>query len=68
MIARLDDHHYAFLVDALEDVAEHVRLPLAAGVVAGSGVGSAGLIERDGEPLPSVDFAALVPAALDVAA
>jgi purine-binding chemotaxis protein CheW len=63
IIARLDGHHYAFLVDSLEDVASFVRLAAATAPTAGQGWGAAaaGLIERDGEPLLVLDLAALIP-------
>ena len=63
VIIWIDGHHYAVLVEALEDVCEYARLPLSRGLVLGSGwtmIGT-GLIERDGEPLLIVDLAALVP-------
>ncbi len=63
VIIWIDGHHYAVLVEALEDVREFVRLPLSRGLVLGAGwatIGT-GLIERDGEPLLIVDLAALVP-------
>ena len=63
VIIWIDGHHYAVLVQALEDVREFVRLPLSRGLVLGGGwtaIGT-GLIERDGEPLLIVDLAALVP-------
>lgn len=62
VIARIDGHHYAFLVDSLEDVAPFQRQPLATG---GEGLG---VIERDGEPLLIIDPATLVPGALPAAA
>lgn len=63
VISWIDGHHYAVLVEALEDVCEFVRKPLSRGLVLGAGwttIGT-GLIERDGEPLLIVDLAALVP-------
>jgi purine-binding chemotaxis protein CheW len=63
IITRLDGHHYAILVDALEDVAPFDRLPMAVGLTLEPGwraVGR-GLIERDGEPVLAIDLAALVP-------
>lgn len=63
VIARIAEHPYAFLVDSLEDVAAYRRLPHVAGVVPAQGWGTAtsGLIGRDGEPLPVIDLATLVP-------
>jgi purine-binding chemotaxis protein CheW len=63
VITRVDGHHYAMLVDALDDVAPFDLLPLAGGVTldrvwrrAGRGV-----VERDGEPILAIDLACLVP-------
>lgn len=63
VIARIDGHHYAFLVDSLEDVAPHERLPMTAGASLGAGWAceGRGIVDRDGEPLLIVDIAALVP-------
>ena len=64
VIARLDGHHYAFLVDALEDVAPFERLPMPVGQAdRGWSSASAGVVVRGGEPLMVLDLAALVPAA-----
>ncbi|USU12988.1 chemotaxis protein CheW [Sphingomonadaceae bacterium OTU29THOMA1] len=63
VITRVDGHHYAILVDSLEDVALFERQPLSSGLALDRGwqaVGT-GLIERDGEPMLIVDLAALVP-------
>jgi len=63
VITRLDGHHYAVLVDSLDDVAPFERQPLSLGLSLDRGwanVGS-GLVERDGEPLLVVDLAKLVP-------
>lgn len=63
VITPVDGHHYAMLVDALDDVAPFVPQPLAAGVPL-SGMwqqAGRGLIERDGEPILTIDLAALVP-------
>ena len=62
VITRVDGHHYAVLVDALEDVAPFVRQPLA-GLRVGTGWAGAGtaLIERDGEPVLVLDLTRLVP-------
>ena len=60
-----DGHHYALLVDALEDVAVFQVQPLANGVAldaAWAGI-ARGLVERDGEPVLAVDLAALIPLA-----
>jgi purine-binding chemotaxis protein CheW len=63
VITRVDGHHYAILVDSLEDVALFERQPLSSGLALDRGWASAGvgLVERDGEPLLILDLAALVP-------
>ena len=63
VITLVDGHHYAMLVDALDDVAPFDLLPLEAGVgldAAWRGAGR-GLVERDGEPILAIDLAGLVP-------
>ncbi|WP_066720393.1 chemotaxis protein CheW [Sphingomonas pituitosa] len=64
VITQIDGHHYAMLVDTLEDVAPFELRPLASGIaLEGSWRDAArGLVERDGEPILVVDLAALVPA------
>ena len=63
VIAQIDGHHYAFLVDALEDIAPFERHPLSAGLALDGGwdAAAAGIVERDGEPLLVIDLRALVP-------
>lgn len=63
IITRIDGHHYAVLVDALEDVTVLDHLPLSPGVTLDRGWAAvgAGMVERDGEPLLVVDLAALIP-------
>ena len=63
IIAQIDGHHYAFLVDALEDVAPYRRQPLlfVPGPGGGWDLAAVGMIERDGEPLLVLDLAVLVP-------
>jgi len=65
VITRIDGHHYAILVDSLEDVASFERLPLSAGLALDRGWGAAGtgLVERDGEPMLVIDLARLIPVA-----
>ena len=63
VITHVEGHHYALLVDALEDVAPFDLLPLAHGVTldpAWRGAGR-GIVERDGEPILAIDLASLVP-------
>ncbi|NYD90757.1 chemotaxis protein CheW [Sphingomonas melonis] len=63
VITRIDGHHYAILVDELEDVSVFDRQPLSPGLALDHGWAQAGvgLVERDGEPLLIIDLAALVP-------
>lgn len=63
VITLVEGHHYALLVDALDDVAPFDLLPLAGGValdVAWRRAGR-GIVERDGEPILAIDLASLVP-------
>jgi purine-binding chemotaxis protein CheW len=63
VITIVDGHHYAMLVDSLEDVAPFDLIPLSAGIVLDSGwlrVGR-GIIERDGEPILAIELNALIP-------
>lgn len=63
IVSQIDGHHYAFAVDALEDVAEFEPQPLAAGVGAGARwTGHAdATIERAGEPALIIELAEIVP-------
>lgn len=63
VITRVDGHHYALLVDALDDVAPFALQPLASGVPLSEAWQRAGhgLVERDGEPILAIDLTALVP-------
>lgn len=62
IVARVDGHAYAVLVEALEDVAEYDVLPLPTGIAlrgwAGAGTG---MIDRGGEPVLVVDLTRLLP-------
>jgi purine-binding chemotaxis protein CheW len=63
VITLVEGHHYALLVDALDDVAPFDLLPLGGGValdVAWRRAGR-GIVERDGEPILAIDLASLVP-------
>lgn len=64
VITQIDGHHYAMLVDTLDDVAPFELRPLASGIALEGNWRAAarGLVERDGEPILVVDLAALVPA------
>ena len=66
----VDGQLYAFLVDALEDVAPFERQPIASGIALNGAwhVAGTGTVERDGEPLLIVDLAALVRTAPALAA
>ncbi|RYE00647.1 MAG: chemotaxis protein CheW [Sphingomonadales bacterium] len=63
VITRVDGHHYAMLVDALDDVAPFELMPLAGGVALEPAWREAGrgVVERDGEPILAIDLASLVP-------
>ncbi|WP_294299014.1 chemotaxis protein CheW [uncultured Sphingomonas sp.] len=69
VIVRVDGHHYAMLVDALDDVSAFDLQPLANGTALAAGWrGTAtGIIERDGEPVLAIDLTALVPRAVAAA-
>lgn len=63
VIVNADGHHYAMLVDALDDVSPFELQPLANGVAldaAWRGI-ALGLVTRDGEPVLAIDLAALIP-------
>lgn len=70
VITIVDGHHYAMLVDALEDVAPFVLAPLTSGLLLDKGWASVarGVIEREGEPILAIALAALVPGAAVLAA
>lgn len=63
VITRVDGHHYAILVDTLEDVARFESLSLSSGLALERGWSGAGtgLVDRDGEPLLILDLTALIP-------
>jgi purine-binding chemotaxis protein CheW len=63
VITRVEGHHYALLVDSLDDVAPFDLLPLAGGVALDAAWRSAGrgIVEREGEPILAIDLASLVP-------
>nr|WP_294815186.1 chemotaxis protein CheW [uncultured Sphingomonas sp.] len=63
VITLVEGHHYALLVDALDDVAPFDLLPLAGGVALDTAWQRAGrgIVERDGEPILAIDLASLVP-------
>jgi purine-binding chemotaxis protein CheW len=62
VITVIDGHHYAVLVDSLEDVAPFSASPLPSGIALQGcwrDVGC-GEVERDGEPILAIDLTALV--------
>ena len=61
-VIELDGHHYALLVDSVEDVVEARSdpAPLRAAMRRGWEAVSLGLVETDGTPLLLVDVAALI--------
>ena len=63
VITRVEGHHYAMLVDSLDDVAPFDLLPLAGGVSLDSAWRGAGrgIVEREGEPILAIDLTSLVP-------
>jgi purine-binding chemotaxis protein CheW len=63
VITVVDGHHYAVLVDALDDVAPFTLEPLSPGIVLDAGwrQAGAGIIERDGEPILAIELRALIP-------
>lgn len=69
VITQLGGHHYAVMVDSVEDVAPFVHLPL----LQANGVGTRwkeaarGMIDRDGEPVLVISLSALVPGVADAA-
>ena len=70
VITQHEGHHYAILVDALEDVAPFDQVPLSSGIVLDLGWRAAGcgVIERDGEPILIIDLRALIPGSTALAA
>ncbi|PTW44982.1 purine-binding chemotaxis protein CheW [Sphingomonas faeni] len=64
VITVVEGHHYAILVDSVEDVAPFTRLPLSSGLALHGGWAAVGcgLVERHDEPLLILDLAAVVPA------
>ena len=70
VITLADGHHYAVLVDSLEDVAPFELLPLSSGIVLDGGwrATGCGIVERDGEPILAIDLRALLPGLVALAA
>jgi purine-binding chemotaxis protein CheW len=63
VVTQVDGHHYAFVVEALEDVAAFEREPLGSAFVLELGWRAAGcgVVTRDGEPILIIDLRALTP-------
>lgn len=63
VITLAEGHHYAILVDALEDVAPFAKEPLDHGVVLDGGWERAGcgIIDREGDPMLVIDLRTLIP-------
>ena len=61
-VVELDGHHYALIVDLVEDVVEALSDPVPMRAAMGEGWErvSAGLVETEGGPLLLVDVAALI--------
>jgi purine-binding chemotaxis protein CheW len=63
VITVVDGHHYAVMVDALDDVTPCALLPLGGGIVldpAWHAIGN-GIVELDGEPVLVIDIHAMIP-------
>lgn len=63
VITMVDGHHYAVLVDALEDVAQFPISPLTHGIAVDGGWTKAGcgIVDRNGDPVLAIDLRALIP-------
>ncbi|MGN6376060.1 MAG: chemotaxis protein CheW [Sphingomonas sp.] len=68
VITSVDGHHYAIMVDALDDVTPCVLSPLSGGIRlddAWREIGC-GIVELEGQPVLAIDCRALVPGAAAV--
>ena len=63
VITQVEGHHYAILVDSLEDVAPFDLVPLSSGIVLDPAwrLAGCGIVERESAPILVVDLRALVP-------
>lgn len=63
VITLVDGHHYAILVEALEDVAPFAMAPLSSGFVLEGGWRRAGcgVVDCQGDPMLAIDLRALIP-------
>ncbi|MES1970907.1 MAG: chemotaxis protein CheW [Pseudomonadota bacterium] len=70
VITQVEGHHYAIMVDSLEDVAPFDLAPLSPGIVLDPGwrATGCGIVEREGEPILAIDLRALVPGLAAIAA
>lgn len=64
-----DGHHYALLVDALEDIVPLTMSPLSAAIPLAPAWAAAaiGVVERAGEPILAIDPVTLIPAVAQAA-
>jgi len=64
VVGKVEGHHYAWLVDAVEDVVAFDVGPVASGLALdGAWLSAArGIVERDGAPILVIDLRALLPA------
>lgn len=62
VVTEVEGHHYALLVDTLDDATWFVPRPLTAGLMPGAAWASIadGMIERDGRPVLILDLPAIV--------
>ncbi|MFM9829562.1 MAG: chemotaxis protein CheW [Sphingomonas sp.] len=63
IITQVEGHHYAILVDSLEDVALFAWSPVSSGITLDSGWRKAGcgIIDRGGDPILVIDLSVLIP-------
>ncbi|RDE05227.1 chemotaxis protein CheW [Sphingomonas aracearum] len=63
VITAVDGHHYAVLVDALDDVAPFTLEPLSPGIALDHGwrLAGCGIVEREGEPILAIELRSLIP-------
>lgn len=63
IITVIEGHHYAIMVDALEDIVPLALTPLSSGITLDKGwhLAGRGVVERAGEPILVIALEALVP-------
>jgi purine-binding chemotaxis protein CheW len=61
IVTRVEGHHYAMLVEALDDITPFELSPLGGGITLDGGwrATGRGIVERGGEPILAIDLAAL---------